>query len=218
MTREYPELLHALTAAWPDNRALNVVWHGHSVPAGYHRTPDVRPFESYPHLVHRGLAERFPTAVLNSITTAVGGEHSVRGAERFDRDVLPHRPDLLFIDYAINDRALPLAAVGRAWRSMVRSAQRTNTPLVLVTPTGVSGCDLADPSDTLATRAALIRSLGTEFDVPVADVSAAWRRALARGVDESSLLSQENHPNARGHSVAAEEMLHVLDRAVVSSM
>ena len=38
--------LHAeLVKKWPGNRTVNIVFHGHSVPAGYHVTPDVRPFE-----------------------------------------------------------------------------------------------------------------------------------------------------------------------------
>ncbi len=48
-------LLSALDVQWPRNRAINIVFHGHSVPAGYHRTPDVKPFESYPYLVYQAL-------------------------------------------------------------------------------------------------------------------------------------------------------------------
>lgn len=46
---------------FPD-RAINLVFHGHSVPAGYHRTPEVKPFDSYPHLLAVRLKERFPHA------------------------------------------------------------------------------------------------------------------------------------------------------------
>ena len=89
---------------WRENRAINLFFHGHSVPAGYHKTSEVRPFDSYPFMVFHGLNERFPTAVINCITTAIGGETSVEGARRFEHDVLPHRPDLLFIDHELNDR------------------------------------------------------------------------------------------------------------------
>jgi hypothetical protein len=61
-----------------------------------------------------GLAERFPHAVINVIVTAIGGENSESGAERFDRDVLSHRPDLVTIDYALNDRAIGLLRAEKA--------------------------------------------------------------------------------------------------------
>ena len=38
------------TKAWPKNRTINLVFHGHSVPTGYQKTPEVRTFESYPQL------------------------------------------------------------------------------------------------------------------------------------------------------------------------
>src|SRR5687767_13034008 len=78
---------------WPKNRTLTVVCHGHSVPAGYFKTPDVRSLESYPHLLRVELARRFPHAVINVVVTAIGGEGSEKGAERFERDVLSLRPE-----------------------------------------------------------------------------------------------------------------------------
>ena len=69
-----------LTRQWPANRTVNIVCHGHSVPAGYFRTPVVDTFNAYPHLLHRGLKERFPYAVVNVIVTAIGGENSESGA------------------------------------------------------------------------------------------------------------------------------------------
>ena len=34
-------LREELTKTWPDNRAIHIVCHGHSVPAGYFATPTV---------------------------------------------------------------------------------------------------------------------------------------------------------------------------------
>ncbi|MEN6427970.1 MAG: SGNH/GDSL hydrolase family protein [Phycisphaerales bacterium] len=87
-----------LSRQWPQNRTVNIVCHGHSVPAGYFRTPVVDTFNAYPHLLHRGLKERFPYAVVNVIVTAIGGENSESGAKRFERDVVALRPDVVTID------------------------------------------------------------------------------------------------------------------------
>ena len=66
----------ALHAQWPHNRTINIVCHGHSVPAGYFATPVVDTFNAYPHLLHKALKERSPYAVINVIVTAIGGECS----------------------------------------------------------------------------------------------------------------------------------------------
>src|SRR4030095_13416802 len=59
-----------LKRAWPTNRRVNVVCHGHSVPAGYFKTPVVDTFHAYPHLLHVAVKDRFPRAVVNVIVTA----------------------------------------------------------------------------------------------------------------------------------------------------
>lgn len=206
--------LHAeLVKKWPGNRTVNIVFHGHSVPAGYHKTPDVRPFESYPHLVHVGLKEKFPHAVLNVIVTAIGGETSVTGALRFTRDVLPHRPDLILIDYALNDRRIPEAQVEASWLSMIRAAKEAGVPVVLITPTGDPTADMANPADPLSQRAALIRKIAAAEKVMLADVSAAWDAELAKGTPQAELLSQVNHPNLRGHQLAADAIMKALGEA-----
>jgi lysophospholipase L1-like esterase len=195
-------LFAPLEVKWPKNRTFNIVFHGHSVPSGYHKTPDVRPFDSYPHLFHVRLKELYPHAVINVIVTAIGGEDSVAGAARFEADVLRHKPDLVFIDYALNDRRKSPEQVEAAWRSMVALAGKNKVPVVLMTPTGDSAADLSNVEDPLRQRADLIRRVAKEEEVLLADVSAAWQAEMAKGTPQNQLLSQPNHPNRRGHEVA----------------
>ena len=196
-----------LEKKWPENRTINFVFHGHSVPAGYQKTPDVRTFEAYPHLFAVAVKAAYPHAVINSIVTAVGGENSIRGAARFKRDVLKHDPDLVFIDYALNDRRKPPAEVEAAWRAMIGIAKEAGVPVILCTPTGDLREDLSDPANPLRVLADMIRRLGREENVPVADVSAAWAdEVTAKGTPQEQLLSQPNHPNLRGNQLAANAL------------
>lgn len=211
--QDLSSLSELMKTAWPKNRTIQVVFHGHSVPAGFHKTPEVKTFESYPHLVHLKLKEQYPHAVINMITTAIGGENSIPGAARFERDVMSLKPDIVFIDYALNDRRQPTDKVEAAWLEMIAIAKKANVPVVLLTPTGDSSAKLDDPNDPLNLRAEMIRKIAAEEKVLLGDVFAAWVAEIAKGTPQTELLSQVNHPNLKGHTLAAETIFKALETA-----
>jgi acyl-CoA thioesterase I len=201
------EVTALLNQRWPNNRTVNIVCHGHSVPAGYFKTPVVDTFHAYPHLLHKNLKDRFPSAVLNVIVTAIGGEASPQGAARFERDVLSLRPDVVTLDYALNDRGQGLARARESWVLMIEKAQAAKVKVLLLTPTPDQSAKLDDPNDPLNQHAEQIRALAAEYHVGLVDSLAAFKRHLQAGDTLPDLMSQVNHPNARGHEIVAEELL-----------
>jgi lysophospholipase L1-like esterase len=196
-----------LARQWPKNRTVNIVCHGHSVPAGYFKTPVVDSFNAYPHLLHKALKERFPYAVINVIVTAIGGENSEAGAKRFERDVLALHPDMVTIDYALNDRAIGLARADAAWRSMITNALNQGVKVILLTPTPDLRANLDDPADPLNQHAEQIRNLAREYGIGLADSLAAFRAYTAAGGQLKDLMAQGNHPNRKGHDLVVGELL-----------
>src|SRR5690606_41131719 len=112
------ETVTELQKVWPGNRTINLVFHGHSVPAGYGDRHEVHTLEAYPHLLLKKLKEKYPYVPINSIVTAIGGENSIQGAARFEKDVLTHQPDVVVIDYALNDLFQDIHRVRAAYSSM----------------------------------------------------------------------------------------------------
>lgn len=196
-----------LEQTWPANRTVNIVCHGHSVPAGYFKTPRVDTFNAYPHLLQVALKERHPRAVLNVIVTAIGGEDAERGAARFERDVLALRPDLVTIDYALNDRRIGLARARAAWGSMIEQAKARGIPVILCTPTWDQAAKLDQPGDPLHQHAEQIRKLAAEYDVALVDSLAAFQARVAAGTPVAELMAQVNHPNRAGHELVLAELI-----------
>jgi len=196
-----------LEQVWPKNHRVNIVFHGHSVPAGYFHTPAVDSLHAYPNLLREALARQFPHAVINVIVTAIGGENSVSGAARFDAEVLPLKPEVLFIDYALNDRRIGLTNARAAWVAMIQKARAAGIKVILLTPTPDQSARLDDPNDPLNQQAEQIRRLAAEYHVGLVDSLARFKAAVAAGTPLTNLMAQVNHPNAAGHRLVAEELL-----------
>ena len=200
------EIRAELERQWPHNRMVTVVCHGHSVPTGYFRGGDVRPFDAYPHLTHRLVQARYTTSVVEFIRTGVGGEHAEQGAARFAADVLAKKPDVITIDYALNDRAIGLERARAAWTSMIEQAKDAGVRVILLTPTPDTSADLESPEDPLNRHAEQIRQLAARHRVGLVDSAALFRDAIERGARPASLMSQANHPNRRGHELVARAL------------
>lgn len=199
------DVKQALRAIWPDNRRVMIVCHGHSVPSGYFKTPEVRSLDAYPNLLRVRLAERYRHAVINIVVTGVGGENAEEGARRFERDVLSLRPDVVTIDYALNDRALGLERANRAWRAMIEAALAQGVKLLLLTPTPDLEAQLDDPNDPLNQHASQIRALAAEYHVGLVDSLRLFTAAAGNG-GLAPLMAQHNHPNAAGHGLIGEAL------------
>jgi hypothetical protein len=149
------------------------------------------------------LKERFPT---------VGPQrdrdrHRRRGCRprrgAFERDVLTHRPDVVCLDYSLNDRRLGLDLARQSWVTMIEQARAAGAKVILLTPTPDTRARLDDPADVLVQHAAQVRQLAAEYGTGLVDSLARFQAELARGTPLDDLLSQLNHPNARGHALVA---------------
>jgi lysophospholipase L1-like esterase len=196
-----------LLKTWPKNKTINLVFHGHSVPAGYFRTPAVHTLEAYPQQLLQHLKADYPNSVINSITTAIGGENSEQGAKRFRKEVLCHQPDVVFIDYALNDRSIGLKRARTAWERMIRSARAAGVPVILLTPSPDKAEDVLAQDTRLQRHANQIRELARQQGVGLVDSYAAFGEQVKAGVALEELMAQGNHPNARGHSLIADRLL-----------
>jgi acyl-CoA thioesterase-1 len=197
---------HELTIQWPKSRTINLVFHGHSVPAGYGDRHEVNTLQSYPNLMLKKLKEKYPYAVINVIVTAIGGENSIKGQSRFDSDVLVHKPDVLFIDYALNDRFSDLAKVKEAWEKMVKAALDNNIKVILLTPSPDQRIEINDAANPLEPYIAMIKSLANEYNVGLADPNVKFKEVASQG-KLKEVMASVNHPNEAGHMIIVQELL-----------
>ncbi|MDH7567973.1 MAG: SGNH/GDSL hydrolase family protein [Armatimonadota bacterium] len=77
------------------------------------------------------LQQRYPHAKLEEINAAIGGTGSDLGVFRFQHDVLRYQPNLVFVEFSVNDGGTEPAAICRAMEGIVRQAWRHDPALDL---------------------------------------------------------------------------------------
>ncbi|MCC5935687.1 MAG: SGNH/GDSL hydrolase family protein [Lunatimonas sp.] len=200
------EIKAELEKKWPENRTINLVFHGHSVPAGYFKTPTVNTLDSYPFLLLIKLKEQYPYAVINVINTAIGGEHAVNGGKRFDAEVLTHHPDILFIDYSLNDRGIGLENAFQAWNEMIKKALDHQLKVILLTPSPDQRIDIFEPNNELEQHRDQVVRLAEAHGVGLVDSYQLFKDRIIAGDSLTHFMSQVNHPNKNGHQLIADEI------------
>ncbi len=96
--------------------AVNIAYLGGSITAqpGYR----VKTFEWF--------KTQFPQAKLTEINAAIGGTGSDLGVFRVGQDVLAHQPDLVFVEFAVNDGGAAPEQIHRCMEGIVRQTWRAN--------------------------------------------------------------------------------------------
>jgi acyl-CoA thioesterase I len=196
-----------LTKEWPKNRTINLVFHGHSVPSGYFVTPDVRPLESYPFLLLKALKKIYPFAVINIILTCIGGENSESGAKRFKKQVLCHQPDVLFIDYALNDTGIGVEKSRKAMEFMIKKALQKNIKVILLTPTPDQRVELLNKETVLQQLSNQVVELSKKYEIGLIDNYSTFQNLAMSGEKVTDYMSQVNHPNEKGHQLIVDGIL-----------
>jgi lysophospholipase L1-like esterase len=72
------------------------------------------------------LKKEFATARFSEINAAIGGTGSDLGAFRVGQDVIAHKPDFVFVEFAVNDAGTPPEQVMATMEGIVRQIRRAD--------------------------------------------------------------------------------------------
>lgn len=183
------------SAEFPFNR-ITIAVHGHSVPAGYTTTPDIDTMGAYPQLLLADLSATYPRSQIRVVVEAVGGDTSEQGLARIDR-TLALDPDVVILDFALNDWMIGLDRSREAMTTMIDRAKDSGAGVILMLPTP----DRGESGKVLPQYAALLRELAREKAVGLCDAGAGFR-----GRDLDDVMAQSNHPNREGQRLIEAEL------------
>jgi lysophospholipase L1-like esterase len=183
---------------------VTIVAFGDSITAGF----AVR--RGFPSFLKERLAQKYPDARIELINSGASGDTTQDGLARLDWATLSYEPDLVTINFGINDCVLGLGReefemnfvemvlrirAGPASEILLLSSQPLETP----------------PYDKLVLDYyQAIEQVAAQMDVGFVDVYGAWMERVHQGTPLGSLiLPGLDHPNEAGYRIIAEELMRL---------
>lgn len=164
------------------------------------------------------------------VDAGLGGTNSMFGAFRLAKDVLPYKPDLLFIEFAVNDNRMGRAteqdptvdqSIYRTYQSIIGRVRRANPDVAIFITISASrpqdvnrAFEEKTPFDA---SARVTEQVANYFKVPFVRVrDVYYRDPLPAGLERDRLYDGPEsagntvHPSPQGHRAYAEGVIREL--------
>lgn len=179
-----------------------IVCFGDSITAGY----AVR--RGFPSFLLESLRQRFPDSKIEMINSGISGDTSQDGLGRLDWAVLSYEPDLVTINFGINDCVLGLSREEFEMNlvEMVRRIRAGPDSEILL----LSSQPLESPpyDQRVLDYYQTVERVAKEMNVGFVDVYGAWMKRVQAGMPlDSLILPGLDHPNEAGYRIIAEELM-----------
>ena len=160
-----------------------------------------KPENRYGNRVAAWWREKFPKASVQFVNAGIGATGSNYGALRADRDLLSHQPDLVIVEYALNDPNGREAA--ETLEGLVRQVlKRDNQPAVIL---------LFTMNQNGANAQEWHSKVGAHYSLPMISYrDALWPEIQAGRMNWKDISPDAVHPNDRGHAYCAEFITRLL--------
>lgn len=200
-----------LSALWEKGRAgepLCIAFIGGSITQGARAEKEEY---AYAALVFKWFQRTFPTSKCRYVNAGIGATTSQFGAARVKEDVLAFKPDLVFVDFSVNDNdEAPFTSreiFKESYEGLLRQLlyDISSRPAVVL----LHNVWYDDGHSEEAMHAAL----GTYYDVMSISIrQSVYEELLAGHIKIEEISPDALHPNDRGHALLAAVITDVLER------
>ncbi|MFN0197961.1 MAG: SGNH/GDSL hydrolase family protein [Planctomycetaceae bacterium] len=211
--------------AYGQDTRLKIVTLGDSITRGYRE--GIKKDETFSAYLERNLKNlKYDVEVVNK---GIGGERTDQGLKRLHKDVLDLKPHVVTIMYGANDSyvdegktasRISRKEFGDNLRELVEEIRAIDAIPILMTSTpagkdhGPTGAG-EHPNVRLSAYVQECRDMAKEMNVPLIDHYAEWMRMEKEGIDfGKTLMTDQVHPNPKGHELMAKSMLKTIEEAL----
>lgn len=145
---------------------------------------------------------KFPDAKVNFVNAGIGGTDSYLGVHRVDEQLLSHDPDVVIVEFSVNDTDKKLN--GYSYGSLVRKilSHGTEPAVMLLFTTMDNGTSLQDTH----------KETGKAYDLPMISYhDAVYPEVKAGTLSWADISPDDIHPNDAGHDIINQIVSRYLD-------
>lgn len=157
-------------------------------------------------LSRKWFSKRFPSAKVEEINAAIGGTGSNLGVLRLDYDVLQKKPDLLFVEFAVNDANASPTDITRGMEGIIRQTWKKFPETDICFVYTLTKGDVATiQAGTFPRSASVMEALADHYQIPTVHLGLE----IARLEKEGKLVMSA--PDARVERVSGDELNQAAD-------
>lgn len=149
----------------------------------------------YADIFHQWWTETFPDTEIEFINAGIGATNSYLGVHRVQEDVLDYNPDLVLVEFSVNDDGVSSAEV--SYDNLVRRIyEAESSPAVLLLFMGQANGSTAQDTHV---------RIGYNYMTPMVSYINVIKDMMETGVFTAKQLSGDvTHPSALGHAIVGE--------------
>lgn len=185
------------------NEEVTVAFIGGSITNGTSAGDDL----CYAKLTFDKIQAEFPDAKVNYVNAGIGATDSVYGLARADDDVLSKNPDIVFVDFSVNDTAEFADIYKETYAALLKKLWNSESAPAVVTlvMTEDNGTSMQDVHGEIA----------KEFDLPMVSYHDAVMSVIDNGSIAWTDISDDNiHPNVAGHALLSDIVMNYIQSVI----
>lgn len=145
---------------------------------------------SYVHRLEKYLNEKYDGANVKNL--GAGGTASQFGIFRLKRDLGEFKPDVIMIEFAVNDRIYDSNSLSINFEGLIRECAKITGKIIIIDfPTGMSDSSVS-----------IHKKIAYFYNLPLIDVQdEIWKRIGEREFSWTQISIDNLHPNDKGHEL-----------------
>ena len=163
-----------------------------------------RPDTCYAYKVYEWFRDKFQNAKVKYVNAGIGGTTSAFGAARAEQDVLSHKPDIVLVEFSVNDECNDYFL--ESYEGLIRK--------LLYSGKDIAVCSLFNFFYQDGKTAERIHSkVARHYGIPAASMHGAiYKDILSGKIEDISLLSPDGlHPNDVGHELVSRVAINLFE-------